>query len=583
MNYTIFLLKNIVYFCIMICINVTTGIQTSAEFDNPIFEIYLDNVPLGTGGFGQVYKVVQVNQEQVSNWACKIFYPSALSYQNFKNIQVLQKEYWKKQEIAQLPCLASLPFFSFEGLMSNTAVYGYLMRYIPEDTFANLSLFIEDKQAVQAYYNIDFSQKLGYVKTFVEGISTLHEIGFVHADISADNLFIHLQKPETILIDFDSGAIVQNKTKPTTWGKPNDWVEPQIMFDLAKQRNKKLPTVCVNTYSDVWSVHIGIHYLLFMVHPFFFIHTLSEKNLRLYFEHYRWPEAYQGKCDTIFVSDAQETYHKYLKILYEIVPDSVLSCFKQTFNEGFFNPEKRTELCTWAKVLSQENAPQNSFTLPAPVITKKTDYPALKAPKLRPTYKKKKTFQPQRKSFYPKYHQKSPFLQLSHLSSLKNLPYTGNNITTAQVIKLILLNLGIIILVFGAIQLWESMNKNKWIEKFKNIQPISYDTTHLQNKNSALIKEYQEYSKYEKSADSLKNYIVQMKDLPIQEVERIYQKSTQTLTSIQNRDDSLFKVMLRYKGQPDSLYISYQKWLRSYNTLVQYQKNVESLKKIVKK
>lgn len=563
-------------------ITVHKSLSSVPYWNSNIKEIYLADTAIGSGGFGEIYPVLSVQGQPVSDIVCKLFYPNSLSYKNFISVQKLQSAYNEYKHVQDIDCIETLPVLSFEGFLSDKPVYGYLMRYLPESEYANFSVFLEDNHTVQAYYSLDFEYKLHYAKSFVSQIHVLQQLHFIHADISADNVFIHLQQPKVALIDFDSGAIAKDNAKPTTWGKPNDWVEPQIMFDLAKQRTKKMPVVSVSAYSDVWSAHIGIHYLLFMTHPFFFIHTLSERTLRLYFEHYSWPYAYEGKYDSVFVPNAREKHQKYVKILHEIVPEPVLSCLKQTFNEGFFNPEKRTPLSQWVTVLQKYRISENTFTLPSPIIIKKTEYPALKAPKLRPAYKKKTVFQPQRKSFYPKYHQKTSFLPLSHISTLKNLPHTGNSITTPQLIRLILVNIGIIILVFGVIRLWENANRNKWAEKFRTIKPVTYDTTEVQGKNPVLKKEYEQYTRYEKSADSLKNYLAQIRNLSVQEIEKIYEKSIRTLTVIQNRDDSLFKFMLRYKGQPDSLYIAYQKWLRSYNTLVEYQKGTDSLKKILK-
>jgi serine/threonine protein kinase len=567
----------------MLDIKVHKSLASVPQWNNNIKEIYLENSPIGSGGFGEIYPVLSVQGQPVLDTVCKIFYPSPLSYKNFMSVQTLQTYCHQYKNILDISVIETLPLLSFEGFLSGKPVYGYLMRHLTEREYANFSIFLEDNQVIQTYYDLAFEHKLHYAKNFVSQIYTLQQLQFIHADISADNLFIHLQQPKVALIDFDSGVIAKDNAKPTTWGKPNDWVEPQIMFDLAQQRTKKLPVVSVSVYSDIWSTHIGVHYLLFMAHPFFFIHTLSEKNMYLYFKHYTWPNAYQGRCDDIFIPSAKEKHEKYLQILHNIVPQTILSCFKQTFNQGVFNAQKRTPLSEWVKIMQGYTTPQNNFVLPSPVTVKKTNYPALKTPKLRPTYKKKATFQPQRKSFYPKYHQKSTFLQLSNISSLKNLPHTGNSITTTQVIKLILVNLGIIILVFGIIHLWESMHRNKWIEKFKNIQPVVYDTASIQNKNPVLRKEYEQYTQYEKSADSLRQCIANIKHLSIQETEKLYEKSSRTLTAIQNRDDSLFKIILRYNGQPDSLYVAYQKWLRSYNTLVQYQKGVDTLKKIIAK
>jgi len=566
----------------MSCITIHKGLASNPEFDTFVKEIELSHTPIGSGGFGEIYSVLSVQKHVCSDVVCKLFYPSPLSYRNFQSIQLLQTQYTQKKSILG-DALKTLPLFSFEGFMLGKPVYGYLMRYLSEKEFANFSVFMEDKNALEAYYNLNFTQKIGYAKSLATQIHALQQLNFIHADISADNIFIHLHKPEVALIDFDSGTVIKDKAKPTTWGKPNEWVEPQIMFDLAKQQKNKLPTVSVNFFSDVWSAHIGLHYLLFMVHPFFFIRSLSEKNMRLYFEHYMWPNAYQGKCDEIFATEAKIIHQKYLQMIQQTALEPILHCFEQTFNEGFFNPEKRTDISTWVKVLQEYDISESNYTLPVPVIVKKTNYSPLKAPKLRPKYGKKTHFQPQRKSFYPKYHQKGTVLPLSYISSLKTLPHTGNNITTSQMIKLILVNAGIIVVVFGLIQLWENMNKNKWIEKFKNIQPVIYDTTQVQGKNPALKKEYEQYTRYEKATDSLQKSITKIKQLSMQEITQVYEKSTQTLTQIQNRDDSLFKAMMRYKGQPDSLYIAYQKWLRSYNTLIEYQKAVDSLKKIVQK
>lgn len=566
----------------MLSIVIQKSLSFSDTFDTYIKEIQISDTPIGAGGFGQIYTVLSIQEQFYPDIVCKLFYPNPLSYKNFKNIQSLQTEYSKFKAKHPDIDLQGLPLFSFEGFLSDVRVYGYLMQYFKEEDYANFSLFMEDKSALQAYYNLDFTHKIAYAQSLIAQVDILQQLHFIHSDISADNIFIHLYKPQITLIDFDSGSILKNNVKPTTWGKPNEWVEPQIMFDLARQQGKKMPLVSVGIASDVWSTHIGLHYLLLLAHPFFFIHTLSEKNMHIYFEHYAWPEAYQGKCDTIFLPDFRQKYESYLYFLHNVLPEPIFKGFQQTFNEGFFYPEKRTSISQWKQILQEYTTPKISYRLPSPVVVKKTDYPPLKPPKLRPSYSKKPRFQPQRKTFYPKYHQKTSFLQLSYISSLKTLP-TANAISTSQVIKIFLLNMLLIGVVFGMIHLWQAAHKNKWIEKFKNIQPITYDTTQIQGKNTVLKKEYETYTRYEKEADTLHQFIYNLKKFSAQEKEKLYQKSTQILSQIQHRDDSLFKIMLRYRGKPESLYVSYQKWLRSYNTLVKYQKEVDSLKKILKK
>jgi len=169
----------------------------------------------------------------------------------------------------------------------------------------------------------------------------LNEFAYIHADFKTDNFFISLDDARCALIDFDSGAFIHSLTdEPYTWGTPQDMLAPEIYEQMSKENSM----VRVNLLTDMWSVAVATHYLIFSLHPLFFITELSRDAMNEYNSRFTWPDI--DFNSPLFNSEMLEIYDWYNQI-YPDLPQDIAECFRHTFTEGFFSPDMRTSYEQW--------------------------------------------------------------------------------------------------------------------------------------------------------------------------------------------------------------------------------------------
>ncbi|MCS7028573.1 MAG: WD40 repeat domain-containing serine/threonine-protein kinase [Bacteroidia bacterium] len=327
--------------------------QIQEIFNIPIRSIEIKPKPFASGGFGELYFCQSLNgniQTPIPQ-VVKIFHEDSNAQKSFQTIQKLQEgliRFQQHKNVSAIPALYALPQLSFAGILEGEKVYGYLANRLNRNEYAEFDRIIEDPKVTQEYYQISLGQKIKYALDLVEGFQVLRELNFIHADINAENVFIGIKQPNSVIIDYDSGAVTLSaQDSPSTWGKPNEWIAPEIAKQLSEQ--KIIQTVKVNLLSDIWSVAVGIHYFIFLKHPFFYLNDLSERTMKHYFTYHRWP-----KCDTnatYFNKSILPFYEKYLILLEKAIPQEIFKRFDATFNEGFYNPAMRTSYTTWINTL----------------------------------------------------------------------------------------------------------------------------------------------------------------------------------------------------------------------------------------
>jgi len=337
-------------------------------FDVSVQSIEIKPRPFASGGFGELYfcQSLNGNIQPAIPQVVKIFHDDTNTQKSFETIQKLQEGIIRIQQhksIKHFSALFALPQLSFSGILDGEKVYGYLANRLNRNEYAEFDRIIEDPRVTQEYYQIPLGQKIKYALDLAEGFQILRELNYIHADINAENVFIGIKQPNAVLIDYDSGAVsLSAQDSPSTWGKPNEWVAPEISRQLSEQ--KIIQTVKVNLLSDIWSVAVGIHYFIFLKHPFFFLNDLSERTMKNYFMHHRWP-----KCDIhapYFNKNILGFYEKYLVLLEKALPQEIIKRFDSTFNEGFYNPAMRTAYNTWITVLKPHAQIENFVALSIP-------------------------------------------------------------------------------------------------------------------------------------------------------------------------------------------------------------------------
>ncbi|WP_159086086.1 protein kinase domain-containing protein [Flavobacterium faecale] len=349
-------------------IQISTSLSTNllSEFQN-VQTIEIENKPFAEGAFGEVYVCLKVNGQKPSvPQVIKLFKEDSQNKQdhNYNTIRKLQQKIdVKNQQLKQnsgkiitdsYPALKGLPQFSFEGNINGKLYRGFASTNLKKIGFEEF-IDILDK-SYKEYQKISIDKKMLIAFHLASGFKLLQEIFFIHADLKPEAIFINTKSNECAIIDFDSGTITENKDDtPNTWGAPNDWVAPEIWEQLKQIGSGGLQQVKVNLLSDLWSVAVGIHYILTTTHPLFYLNELSPRVTKEYFKKYKWPEIAENEP---FFNERNKTQYIPVKNwLQNTLPNSIYKQLYNTVNYGYLNPIQRTTYNEWEKVLSSVQVP----------------------------------------------------------------------------------------------------------------------------------------------------------------------------------------------------------------------------------
>lgn len=337
-----------------------------------VHTMMLEGPIFASGSFGDVYEALSINGMAPSTpQAVKILRAdgSGSDWRGFEAIQKLQRKILESNarraeeqlpSLGNLPALCALPQFSFHGEENGERVLGYSANRLDLEGYLPFATILEDDQQRERYNELSFEDRMLLASELVEGFQVLEEMDFIHADINAPNLLIDIERRRLAIIDFDSGAVMDNRDdRPTTFGKRDDWLAPEIVEQMGKPDSNGV-VVKVDRFTDRWSVFIGVHYLLFLCHPlFFFNELLTRQSVGRYLAIYDWPEI--SPVDPLFNPDAEEGYLVYRQLLGDI-PEPVMAKLRATLSEGFINPSRRTSYQQWALTLrAAQRAPEIAY------------------------------------------------------------------------------------------------------------------------------------------------------------------------------------------------------------------------------
>ncbi len=340
------------------------------DFQN-VTTIEIESKPIAEGAFGEVYVCKSINGKSLSvPQVIKLFKEDSQNRQdhNFNTVQKLQRKIEvKNQQIKvskgksvtdEFPALKGIPQFSFEGSINGKKYRGFASTNLKKIGFEEFIDILDKPNLYKSYQKLSVDKKMLIAFHLVSGFKLLQEIFFIHADLKPEAIFINTQSNECAIIDFDSGTITENPNDtPNTWGAPNDWVAPEIWEQLKQIGSGGLQQVKVNLLSDLWSVAVGIHYILTTTHPLFYLSELSPRVTKQYFSKYKWPEIQE--VETYFNQGNRSIYLPVRNWLEKNLPKQIYTHLYNTVNYGYSNPIKRTTYNEWEKVLSSvQEAPE---------------------------------------------------------------------------------------------------------------------------------------------------------------------------------------------------------------------------------
>lgn len=352
-------------------ITVSTFYSTGLHNDfSSISTVEIEDKPFASGGFGDVYFCSSINGKALKiPQVVKVFknVTSGNAEKSYKTIKRLQERLkvrnqdlvnQNKPPISSMPAFKAIPQFSYEGTLNGKAVFGYSASRLDTMGFIPFEKVLEDKAIARQFRDLNLETKLLFCYHLAYGFEILKSINYIHADINPQNFFINLSDGELAIIDFDSGAVMDDPNhKPDTFGKvaEADWLAPEISEQLANQ-TKTVPTIKVNLHTDTWSVAVGIHYLIFLQHPYFFLKDLGKDTIKKYLKSNKWCEIKKG--DANFNANLNfSNYQKYVDLLENKVPKEITRAFKSTFNDGCFKPQDRVSYDQWTIALKQSQTP----------------------------------------------------------------------------------------------------------------------------------------------------------------------------------------------------------------------------------
>ena len=379
----------------------STGLNS---FFDTINQITIHDTPFAGGGFGSIYHCNSFNGNNTAPvpQVVKIFKESSdgrneHSWKTISKLQDCMISEVEKLRVNNLqftneyPALIGLPQFTFIGKLDGKEVRGYVSTNLSSIGCYPFDKIREDIGLFNDFYERNLQDKYIMCYHLARAFRLLMKNNFIHADLSADNIFVSSNEPFCAIIDFDSGAIVEKlEDNPSTWGKPQDWLAPEISFQFSKPGD----VISINLFTDIWAVATAINYFLLSM-PAYFLTDLSENSLRYYTQKYKWPNI--DVIDKNFNEDLIDHYPIFIENANGL-PVSVFKEFECTFTNGVFDPTLRTSYYKWELILKdlipvdKRKISWSQISIPGGVITSGNLPPIQPSPPIPPSSEEIKTY-----------------------------------------------------------------------------------------------------------------------------------------------------------------------------------------------
>jgi serine/threonine protein kinase len=317
---------------------------------------FSDNI-IGSGGFGNVFKIESVNGIQTQKYLLKIIENADNQEHAYKTISILHNKLKRSiHNTSNLvshiyPELLGIPIIAFNGYneIDNHQIMGLIMHDLSNNEYEDFGSDTFDKSK---YFEIDISDKLYLAYQLSKSVNYLHDINFIHSDLSENAIWINFKTSKLTLIDFDSGFHHDIQKKPTTIGKIGQWIGSRYRKILSNEGNKDNLTLQDRIQEENWVLASSIFELIFGISPFFFLKDALDETKTKYLKENTWP--YISANSHYLNKNNSETHIEIIKRIQYLEQNglqNLIKAFEKVFNKGYKNEKQRLRSSDWKNIL----------------------------------------------------------------------------------------------------------------------------------------------------------------------------------------------------------------------------------------
>lgn len=324
-------------------------------------KIEFDDNPIGSGGFGSVHTVQSIDGISKSEFVLKIFTHDEHKIHAYSVIKLLHHKLKKHQSISKTPIyhdipeLFGLPFLAFKGYdnIEEKNCVAFLMYNLEKLGYEDYG---SDQSELTEYKSLSIPDKIYLAYQLTKTIEFLHQIQFIHADLSENSLWFNSSRLQLSIIDYDSGYHFDLQGKPSTVGKAGQWIGRTFRNIIGQKKDSSDLSTLDRLYEEYWVLANATFEVIFGVMPFFFLLDADDKTKSKYLENFDWPNIdNSSKLFNKANSQQHQAIISFIEQLENAGASELISAFKTVFNKGYKKETKRLTSKEWKILLRDLN------------------------------------------------------------------------------------------------------------------------------------------------------------------------------------------------------------------------------------
>lgn len=321
-------------------------------------ELQFEDQHVGKGAVGEVYKVISIDGNTFKDLLIKIVRETELSEKAYETISILHDKLNTHQRktgipiFIEIPELNGLPFLAFRASIDGKEqrVTCLLMKDLTAFDYSDLGSESWSKE--NFIKEVGFEEKLYLCYQFARGVTFLHELNFIHADLKDVSIFVNLSRPQLAIIDYDGGYHYDKQGFAITLGAINAWMSDKWRKIFGQGKSAKDVTTNERLAEENWIIANGLFELLFGIPPFYFLTSLEGNNIERYLSNNKWP--YIENASELINPSNVGNHGVIIKMIETLSQEGLkplIDAFRNVFNEGSRNEAVRLKPKDWKKLL----------------------------------------------------------------------------------------------------------------------------------------------------------------------------------------------------------------------------------------